>query len=982
MIGIIYNLFALIDSIVYGLASSLFRIIFDLATTHFFDDKQIQPITTRIYIVVGVLMLFKLVISAVQYLINPESFDDKEKGLGGVLKKTAISMALIAVVPTIFQFLMAVQGPIIKTLPSVILGAAPSETVDDSSIGFDLSFQVLSTFVRAKPGKGGSVSDMAGKTQGQIHDFWSFQYYVSRGCPSFVLDFSGSDNCVYDYKVIISTICGGFLCYVLLTMVLDISIRTIKMGIIEMLAPIPISSYIISKDKFNKFVKTASSVYFDLFIRMGIIYFVIFAINAIVDTGVLGFGVFSGAADTGDAFRNIVVNIALIFGLLMFASKAPKFISELLGLPDVGSGDLADMFKPAWQRAGGAFGALANPIANAVGNARQAWGTNANMGSRLRRALNAARRGAAGFGKGALDSVEGVMAGDDWHKMHNRLNASKQRSLERAKTQQNRINNEPEYGKRKNAILSQIEKVKEKLELFGKKEEIEAKAREKYNAERDRLTKMGADIQKGIDDGTLKGEELTRALEKYKALSNKLSVGEEAYVKNEMKTVAAEIKQQKDIDDINAQIKEADKKIASATTTEEKLNAEIEKADLEQRLENITHEKELKQVGTETKDAYLKIKSDEKNILASEATIQTLTADRDAKSLAAQQEIDKINARLSDPKCIGDERLILQEQLNDITAKRDVELKDIEAKINQENDKIKTLNADKEATQKVYKAAQDKLVEIKKKKEAEFQEIVADYVATVDQSLTLSNTARDKDGNLIKPGQLELLEKEHELTQAAIRQSGWRSSLDSYFGGIPVSGKGYTDLSSLLGQTRSSIYTVEAMTKMRQNADILVDVNGQPLEFTTKFGSGKHSYEEMVKIKNMLDRSELTDEQLKDRFGFNNSAVFGSAFEDIEKKAAAAYITANIAMIDDDVRSNNNVRLKRPDLNSAVVETWNTFIGEIVKLGVPESEMNEIIREFKKNPGGFMSGASTLKDLYSSTGKSVIDVQKPSDGNK
>ena len=29
-----------------------------------------------------------------------------------------------------------------------------------------------------------------------------------------------------------------------------------------------------------------------------------------------------------------------------------------------------------------------------------------------------------------------------------------------------------------------------------------------------------------------------------------------------------------------------------------------------------------------------------------------------------------------------------------------------------------------------------------------------------------------------------------------------------------------------------------------------------------------------------------------------------------------------------------------------------------------------------------MSGASTLKDLYSSTGKSVVDVQKPSDGNK
>lgn len=348
MIGIIYTLFSWIDSIVYGLAASLFRIIFDLADMHFFSDAQIQEVTTRVYIVVGVLMLFKLVISAVQYLVNPDSFDDKEKGLGGLLKKTAVSMALIAIVPTIFQFLMAVQGPIIKTLPSVILGSNPSETIDDKSIDFDLSFQILSTFVRAKPGTDGSVSDAAGTTVGEIHDFSSFTNKVGRNCPYGILDWSSADNCVYDYKIIISTICGGFLCYTLLTMVLDISIRVIKMSIIEMLAPIPISSYIVSKDKLNKFVKTASSVYFDLFIRMGIIYFIIFAIKAIKDSKLLGF-----STNSGDVFRDIVINIALIFGLLMFASKAPKFLSELLGLPEVGSGDMADMFKPAWQRVGG-----------------------------------------------------------------------------------------------------------------------------------------------------------------------------------------------------------------------------------------------------------------------------------------------------------------------------------------------------------------------------------------------------------------------------------------------------------------------------------------------------------------------------------------------------------------------------------------------------------------------------------------------------
>lgn len=361
MAWILYRFFALIDSVIYGVASALFRIIFDLANVQFFTNDQIKAVTSRVYIVVGVLMLFKLVISAVQYLINPDAFEDKEKGLAGILKKTAISIGLIVIVPTVFQFLMAIQGPIIKTLPSVILGASPSETINDQSIGFDLSFQVLSTFIRPREGKGGSVSDSAGKVSGEIHDMGSFMRYVTEGCGHWIWNWD--ENCRYDYKIFISTISGAFLCYILLSMTLDVAIRTIKMGIIQLLAPIPISGYIVSKDMLNKFVKTASSVYLDLFIRMGVIYFVIFAIQAILETGILGFGIVAGV-DTGNWFRSIVVNVIIIYGLLMFASKAPKFITDLLGLPDVGSGDIADMFK----RAGGLFGATTSGLKTAVSN--------------------------------------------------------------------------------------------------------------------------------------------------------------------------------------------------------------------------------------------------------------------------------------------------------------------------------------------------------------------------------------------------------------------------------------------------------------------------------------------------------------------------------------------------------------------------------------------------------------------------------------
>ena len=421
---VIYHLLAIIDVFVYGLASSMFRVIYDLATTSFFTVEQISDIANRIYIVVGVLMLFKLVVSAIQYMINPDTFDDKEKGLVGILKKTAISIALIVLVPSIFKFMIELQGPIVKTIPSIILGSNASEKTDDESIGFDISFRILSSFVRAREGKGGSVGD-----SGTIHDLWSFQEHVTDGCPPVSLfGLISTDNCQYDYMIIISTLAGGFLCYVLLSMILDIAIRTIKFGIIQILAPIPISSYVLSKDKLNKFVKTASTVYFDLFIRMGIVYFIIFAIKAMfIENG--GLGILNvnggGIANTGDWFRNVIVNVALIFGLLMFAKNAPKFISELLGLPDVGAGDMADMFKPAWQRSGGAAGALLNPTANAVANLRQARRMGRSRGEALRRA-------AGGFGKGMLDSFQGVMAGDDWSKMRSRHENAVKRSGQKA----------------------------------------------------------------------------------------------------------------------------------------------------------------------------------------------------------------------------------------------------------------------------------------------------------------------------------------------------------------------------------------------------------------------------------------------------------------------------------------------------------------------------------------------------------------------
>ena len=422
----LYKLVSLIDYLVFKLAATMVNVNLDIAGKEIFDEvRQIKPIANRIYIVVGVLMLFKLVIAAIQYMINPDTFDDKDKGVVGILKNTAISIGLMVLAPAIFNFMITIQGTIVETIPNIVFGN--QEKTDAAKTSEDMSFTVLSSFISVNeksPNKGGSVG-----SGGEIHDLESFRDHAAEGCGGGV--FGDANNCKYSYMVIISTLAGGFLCYVLMSMTLDVAIRTIKFSLIRILAPIPISSYVFGKDKFNKFVKTTMTVYCDLFIRLAIIYFIIFAVEQVISSNFLG----EVAGDKG-WFYNAIVNVAIIGGLFMFAKTAPKFITELLGLPDIGSGDMKDMFKPAWQRYGGLAGAAINPARTAAGNALTSWQQSKNLrGSwlqRTRRLARAVGAGARGVAEGTVDSAKGLAAGDDWSKMRQRMKDRDTKSFKRA----------------------------------------------------------------------------------------------------------------------------------------------------------------------------------------------------------------------------------------------------------------------------------------------------------------------------------------------------------------------------------------------------------------------------------------------------------------------------------------------------------------------------------------------------------------------
>lgn len=171
------------------------------------------------------------------------------------------------------------------------------------------------------------------------------------------------DGYAFSYLPIISSVCGIILLLSLIGCCINIAIRALKLAVLRLIAPIPIISYIDPKSSengmFANWVKTLTSTYLDLFVRLMVTYFVIYIIAAIVDNKLdLGFE---------SNVTGIIATIFVIIGLFKFLEVAPRFIGEALGIKGLSSGILSGVLSGTSALLGGAGinGALAAGMSTA-----------------------------------------------------------------------------------------------------------------------------------------------------------------------------------------------------------------------------------------------------------------------------------------------------------------------------------------------------------------------------------------------------------------------------------------------------------------------------------------------------------------------------------------------------------------------------------------------------------------------------------------
>ena len=443
MRGILIWVFSSIDKIIYWFVEKMYELFILISEAGVFSQSTIQEFSKRIYVFLGLIMIFQVTISLVNYIINPSTFDDKNIGGAALIKNAAISLVGIVLVPYVFEAAYGLQRIVLKenVIGNLILGVKTWDSQEEAESfvaygGRKMAFSTYSSFVTFNSevassscinepvlypsyefnsdacGKIGDipfdsgVTDDEGNALNTVGQYMSYVYKTANvkalAYPDFLkLEFKSTEGNydLFDYSYVISTIAGGFLIYILFKFCLDIAVRSVKLSFLQLIAPIPLMMRIDprkGKQKFNKWVGECAKTFGDVFVRLAAIYFAIFIISAITTDGVQNV---SGSANNVQA---ILVKVAIIFGALMFAQQIPLLIGDIIG---GGKETMQALSKTIGRATGAATGLAGGAVIGAgLGALGNAWAAGKNWknmdGNFGKKLVTSAGKVGAGFSSG------------------------------------------------------------------------------------------------------------------------------------------------------------------------------------------------------------------------------------------------------------------------------------------------------------------------------------------------------------------------------------------------------------------------------------------------------------------------------------------------------------------------------------------------------------------------------------------------------
>ena len=454
----------------YKVIGLLYQVFVSITQVNLFDRETFTQITRNMYVVMGIAMLFIFAYNIVLMIINP---DDK-KSTGSttkVVKETIISLVLVILLPTIFNWMYVFQNNIINSgiISSIILNNVGSNDNVDiscnySDYGFDNYATYSGTGIIKGQGSFGSdnkideITQECNKFNTKTQKFKSLKgaYLVAPtilsafyrptnftydDCVTFVEqnhasgDFGTDDDkqiCInYYYDVeysklsgdtskftkdkylinsatddtkegmelnaLFAIVAGVIAAIMYFSYCIEIGVRVAKLGVLQILSPIAVMLRIVPKQKeafFDKWFKNVKDTYLDVFIRLLIINFALFAVSLI--PGVIK-TLFSSIGDIdSNGVIQALATVFIILGILQFGKECPDLIKEFFG--NSGRFSVKGGFKKLKE----------NPLTNATRASVYGATTGKGFGGVVGGALSGAIRGATGGYDKAVKGIDKI----------------------------------------------------------------------------------------------------------------------------------------------------------------------------------------------------------------------------------------------------------------------------------------------------------------------------------------------------------------------------------------------------------------------------------------------------------------------------------------------------------------------------------------------------------------------------------------------
>ena len=330
-------IFFFLDSVIYNLIPKIYDLLITIARTSPLSQASITDMASRIYKLLAVFMIFKVTFSLIMYVVNPDDFSDKNKGVSKLVTNIVISLGLLVLTPYFFSYGFQLQKIILEdnSLATLVFGDDAANTNNIlNDAGNSMAYIAISPFISPNL----ELFDCT-----KLYDAVEDEIILNKSCFGFedlvkydedntcdgaeaICDHVCEDDCdnnltkedlltyaagirsgnfnlmfrqeiistvdtkngekfMFDYTFLISTVVGVVILLLLITMCMDIALRSIKLAFLQLIAPIPILSYIDPKSgkdgMFKKWGQMCIKTYLTLFIKLLVIYFAIYIIGNI-----------------------------------------------------------------------------------------------------------------------------------------------------------------------------------------------------------------------------------------------------------------------------------------------------------------------------------------------------------------------------------------------------------------------------------------------------------------------------------------------------------------------------------------------------------------------------------------------------------------------------------------------------------------------------------------------------------------------------